>query len=95
MTQDERGTSAADPLAHWDIRDEHAASYIHARLSQLAMRRAGVELEDEQNVLLDNWISGLREAGAVVDYRPETREGFFLVYAREGIDTDVVRRADR
>ena len=36
----------------------------------------------------------MRDAGAVVDYRPDTKEGFFLTYAREGIDNDLIREPD-
>lgn len=42
----------------------------------------------------DQWVQGLRDAGAVVDYRPDTKEGFFLTYAREGIDNDLIREPD-
>ncbi|MFC0673124.1 hypothetical protein [Brachybacterium hainanense] len=80
-----------DPLAHGDIADEHADAYALSRLSQLAMRRAGFVLEADEAAALDEWLADLRAVGAVIDYLPRTRQGFFLVYARDGIDTDVVR----
>lgn len=85
----------ADPFAQWDVRLEHVAGHTHDMLSRLAMRRAGIVWDEIEDQMLDEWLEDRREEGTVVDYDPEHPGGFFFVHARPGIDTDVVRRADR
>lgn len=84
-----------DPLVPWDVRPEHRSTYTYWMLRREVRRRAGITKEDGEGLAaLDRWIAGLREAGAVVDYRPDSKEGFFLTYARPGKDTDLIREPD-
>lgn len=80
------------PLQPWDVRPEHRSSYLYMMLRREIRRREGqpwTSTDPEEK--LDQWIQGLRENGAVVDYRPDTEAGFFLTYARPGVDGDIIR----
>jgi hypothetical protein len=40
---------------------------------------------------LEPWLEKLRQAGAVVHYEADTKQGFFYVPRRPGIDLDLIR----
>lgn len=80
------------PLMPWDVREEHRSAYLYTMLRREIRRRQGLPwLSSDPQEKLDQWIDGLRENGAVVDYRPDTDLGFHLTYARPGIDNDLIR----
>lgn len=93
MGWDPRIAVGDHPLMPWSVRDEHRSSYIYMMLRREIRRREGLPWASEKDSedKLDQWLGGLRENGAVVDYRPDTGPGFFLTYARPGIDNDIVR----
>lgn len=74
------------------IRQEHRQRYLarmlraaHARDNGMPARSARVER------MLDNFLADMRARDFVVDYVPETEEGFFRVPRRPGIDLGYVR----
>lgn len=80
------------PLMPWVVKEEHRSSYLYLMLRREIRRRAGMAwISSDPEEKLDQWVEGLRENGAVVDYRPDTKAGFFLTYARPGVDHDIVR----
>lgn len=84
-----------NPLVPWDVKPEHKKAYLLAMLQREQRRREGLESTvafPPETILA--WADSLRKRGAVVDYRPDTERGFFLTYAREGIDTDLIRQPD-
>lgn len=90
------GRLAGDsPLMPWKVKDEHRSAYLYTMLRREIRRREGLPwTSTDPEEKLDQWIDGLRTEGAVVDYRPGTRMGFFLTYARPGVDGDLVRVPD-
>ena len=92
MGWDPRIAVGPSPLMPWDVREEHRSSYLYTMLRREIRRRQEmpwISVDPEEK--LDQWIQGLRDNGAVVDYRPDTKMGFFLTYARPGVDNDIVR----
>lgn len=95
MGWDARIVVGNNPLMPWRVKDEHRSSYLYTMLRREIRRREGLPwISSDPEEKLDQWIEGLRENGAVVDYRPDTGPGFFLTYARPGIDNDLVREPD-
>ena len=83
------------PLIPWRVKEEHQKNYLLNQLRREAKRRMGVQSSRAHPPeSVKAWADSLREQNAVVDYRPATEEGFFLVYAREGIDNDLIREPD-
>lgn len=83
------------PLIPWRVRTEHQKNYLLNQLRREARRRMDIHSSSSHTPeSVEAWANSLREQNAVVDYRPDTEEGFFLVYAREGIDTDLIREPD-
>lgn len=81
-----------NPLMPWDVQERHRSSYLYLMLRREIRRRAGLPWSStDPEEKLDQWVEGLREHGAVVDYRPDTEAGFFLTYGRPGIDKDIIR----
>lgn len=81
-----------DPLMPWRVAKEHRNSYTYGLLRREIRRRQGLEQISSRPVEeLDAWIDSLKERGAVIDYRADTEQGFFLTYARPGIDNDLIR----
>lgn len=84
-----------NPLVPWDVKPEHGSSYLLAMLQHEHRRRQGLPATaDFPSETVLEWTEQLRSLGAVVDYRPGVPGGFFLVYARPGIDADLVRVPD-
>lgn len=81
-----------NPLMPWVVLEKHRSSYLYTMLRREIRRREGLPwISTDPEEKLDQWIQGLRDSGAVVDYRPDTKAGFFLTYARPGLDNDIVR----
>lgn len=92
MGWDPRIAVGETPLMPWKVVDHHRSSYIYLMLRREIRRRQGMPWSSgDSEEKLDQWLDGLRAAGAVVDYRPDTRAGFFLTYARPGVDDDIIR----
>lgn len=84
-----------NPLVPWDVRPAHTGSHLLAMLHHEHRRRQGLPATaDVPSETVLEWTERLRSRGAVVDYRPRVRGGFFLVHARPGIDTDLIRVPD-
>ena len=78
-------------LLPWDVREEQRDAHLYLMLERESLRREGLPFGTaEEAEALEVWKASLRSHGAVVDYRAETRNGFFLVYAAE--DEDLIRR---
>lgn len=79
-----------DDLIPWSVEQEHRRKTDLRRLRDLARRRRGEPIPPERAVSLDNWLSALKEAEAVVMYDPQTEKGFWWVKRRPE-DGDVIR----
>lgn len=83
------------PLMPWHIKKEHQSTYIYLMLRREIRRREGLPwMSKDPTANLDAWIDGIKSNGAVIDYRPDTKNGFFLTYARPGIDNDLIREPE-
>ncbi|ROT25863.1 hypothetical protein [Micromonospora sp. HM5-17] len=91
----QRRTHRDDDLLPWGMKDEHRWLFPAQMLRAEARRRAGKQLRPHDEKRLANFVDRLRRDGLVVHYDPDTKEGFFYVPAREGIDTDLIRKPDR
>lgn len=80
-----------NPLIPWKVRREHQRKWTHSLLRNENRRRNGLPVPEPALIELERWKIGLERAGAVVDYRPDTEEGYFLVPRRDGVDTDLIR----
>lgn len=81
-----------NPLVPWKVLPKHKKSYLLAMLQRESRRRVGLPItESFTPERVEAWAESLRERNAVVDYRPTTEKGFYLTYARPGIDLDIIR----
>ncbi|WP_412540240.1 hypothetical protein R8Z50_31165 [Longispora sp. K20-0274] len=78
-------------LVPWDAEPIHQFHLLLTRLRDEERRRSGDRLDLETHARLRAWTARLRAHGLVVDYDPTTEQGFHLVPARPGIDTDLIR----
>jgi hypothetical protein len=88
----ERRTLRDDELLPWHLKDEHRWLFPAQMLRAEARRRAGKELRPEEEKRVNNFVNRLKREGLVVHYDRDTKEGFFYVPAREGVDTDLIRK---
>lgn len=63
----------------WTVREEHQTHYAARMLRLLGRRRKGITNSQESDQRLDAWLASLEEAGAVVIYVPDRKDGFFYV----------------
>lgn len=83
-----------NPLIPWKVSREHQKKWTHKQLRNENRRRNGMPIAQMDLIELERWKLGLEQAGAVVDYRRDTEDGYFLVPRRDGIDTDLIRVPD-
>ena len=83
-----------NPLTPWRVSREHQKKWTHTMLRNENRRRNGLPVPEAALIELERWKMGLEKAGAVVDYRPDTEDGYFLVPRRDGVDTDLIRAPD-
>ncbi|MFC4089368.1 hypothetical protein [Micromonospora sp. GCM10011541] len=88
----ERRTLRDDELLPWGMKDEHRWLFPAQMLRAEARRRAGKVLRPEEEKRVDSFIDRLKRDGLVVHYDIDTKEGFFYVPARPGIDTDLIHK---
>ena len=84
-----------NPLIPWRVRREHQRKWTHTQLRNENRRRNGLHVNSSALTDLERWKIALDKAGAVVDYRRDTEEGYFLVPRRDGIDKDLIREPER
>lgn len=84
-----------DELIPWAINKEHRWMYPIVMLRMEARRREGYETPPERAEALDVWINKMKRDGLVLHYDPDTEQGFWLLPARPGVDTDLIRVPDR
>ena len=84
-----------NPLISWRVRREHQRKWTHTQLRNENRRRNGLHVNSSALTDLERWKIALDKAGAVVDYRRDTEEGYFLVPRRDGIDRDLIREPER
>ena len=65
----------------WRVKVEHAKTYPIRMLRLLGKRRAGAELTEEENRLLDTWIDHLIVENLIVAYDPDDDMGVIYVDA--------------
>ena len=83
-----------NPLIPWRVRREHQRKWTHTQLRNENRRRNGLHVNSSALTDLERWKIALDKAGAVVDYRRDTEEGYFLVPRRDGIDKDLIREPE-
>jgi hypothetical protein len=88
----DRRTLRDDELLPWGMSDAHRWLFPAQMLRAEARRRAGKKLRADEEKRVDNFIDRLKRDKLVVHYDIDTKEGFFYVPAREGIDTDLIRK---
>lgn len=72
------------------VRTEHLRTEEARMLSLEICRRGGTELRPDDRVALAQWLDRLHDANEVLEYRPETRRGWWRVL-RVPEDLDIVR----
>lgn len=83
-----------NPLIPWRVRREHQRKWTHTQLRNENRRRNGLHVNSSALTDLERWKIALDKAGAVVDYRRDTEEGYFLVPRRDGLDKDLIREPE-
>lgn len=82
-------------LLPWIVRAEHLRAEDARMLSLEMCRRAGTDLRAADHAALLEWLGRLAAANQVIEYRSETRRGWWRV-ARQPDDVDIIRvSADR
>lgn len=94
----ERPVRRAAPLDHswvrpWRVRVEHTGDGIEHRLYDFSRRLQGVELTPAQERLLDDFLAFLDKHQLVVDYNPDTADGWVLRRREPDDDVDNIIRA--
>lgn len=77
-------------LIPWQVEERHRFRYPLEMLRLEAQTRAGRVLRGEDAARRESFLKRLAENAEVVEYRPETEEGFFYV-ARTSRDIDIIR----
>lgn len=75
-----------EDLIPWAIKEEHRYRHAVMMLRLEARARAGLEIPAVHAARHRNFISRLRDKNLVIDYQPDTAEGFVEVTARPGED---------
>lgn len=86
-----------DRFLPWRVKAEHQVAKEAILLRKLGRREAGLENDERSDKWLDGWLIELREKDAVVDYYPDTEEGFWYVPrlpADGDGEYDVIRRPE-
>lgn len=78
-------------LIPWAVNEEHRRHHILQMLRVEARRRNGQPNPDEQMKRLEGFLQNLAEQDAVAHYDPDTKQGWWLVKRRQGVDTDIIR----
>jgi hypothetical protein len=77
----------------WRVKPEHCGSEIDHRLYEFGCRSSGQPLTDEQNATLDAFLARLDRRRMVVDYDPDSEDGWLLVPRHPSDDPDsIIRR---
>lgn len=76
------------------IRPEHRDRYLIRMLRAAHRREQGLKSAPVLEAMLDKFLQAAEERDFVVDYDPDTEEGFFRVERRQGIDTGLVKDPD-
>jgi hypothetical protein len=75
----------------WKLRPEHRHLLAARMLRTQARLDAGLEVGPSLLAQVTTWREGLEIENSVITYDPETKEGFWRVPRRPGIDTGWVR----
>jgi hypothetical protein len=84
-----------DDLIPWSVKEEHRWRHAVLMLRAVARQREGAELDESTAKSLASWLRSLEESNAVVHYDPDTKDGFWYVDRRPGIDLDLIREPDQ
>lgn len=76
----------------WQVKAEHCGSEIDHRLYEFAQRRNGQPLTDQQAATLDAFLARLDRERKVVDYNPDSANGWLLVPRHPSDDPDSIIR---
>lgn len=90
----ERRVTRDDKLIPWKVEEQHRYMWDILQLRKEARRRTGSPLPEGEGDVVDAWIRGLDEEGAVIHYEPDTDQGWFRVPRRKGVDHDLIREPD-
>lgn len=83
-----------DGLIPWEVKHEHRWGYPLAILRVEARRRGGFELRQQDAERLEAFKQKLSEDGVVVHYEPRTKQGWWLMPRRPGVDLDLIREPE-
>lgn len=78
----------------WKLRPEHRHLHAARMLRTQARLDAGLDVGVSLAEQVRTWREGLQLEDSVITYEPETKEGFWRVPRRHGIDTGWVRVPD-
>lgn len=78
----------------WKLLPEHRHLHAARMLRTQARLDAGLEVGESLREQVRTWREGLELEDSVITYDPETKEGFWRVPRRPGIDTGWVRVPD-
>ena len=73
------------------IKPEHRDKYLVRMLRAHHRRVNGLKNAPVLEAMLDTFLVAMERDGFVIDYQPDTEDGFVRVPRREGIDTGLVR----
>jgi uncharacterized protein (DUF1778 family) len=79
-----------EEMVPWAISPEHRWAYPLMMLRAESKRRAGQEVTGSLSVRLDDWLAMMERENTVVDYDPQSTDGFAYV-TRTDDDTGLVR----
>ena len=79
----------------WKLKPEHRHLHAARMLRTQARLDAGLDVGASLREQVRTWREGLLAEDSVITYDPDTREGFWRVPRREGIDRGWVREPDR
>lgn len=84
-----------DDMIPWEVKEEHRYAHAINMLRAEARRREGAQLSHHMETMLEGWLRTLRRDDLVVDYQPDTPEGWRLVPRRKEIDKDLIHEPER
>lgn len=84
-----------NPLLPWKLAPRHRGDTIAQRLRTEWRRRRGLPVDPAKARDLDSWLSWMKASDLVVDYDPESDEGFAFLPRRPGVDGDLIYEPDQ
>ncbi|MFC0622803.1 hypothetical protein [Kribbella deserti] len=86
-----RNVNSDSSLIPWNVKPEHRAHHYYTMLRLERRRKAGKPLSEKDQTVLQYYKNARQADDQVIDYDPDSEQGFTHVPRRPGIDRGMIR----